>query len=196
MLRLGLTGGIGSGKSTVASFLRAQGASLLDADEISRQSTAAGGSAIPEIKRRFGDAFLTAEGALHRDRMRQHVFEHPEARRLLESIIHPRVHEAMEQQLQSSAARCVVFDVPLLVESGRWRQQLDRIVVVDCTAETQVSRVMARNGWNRDQVDRVMAQQSPRMKRIACADAVVWNDGIELHELQHVIESLVQQLGL
>lgn len=196
MLRLGLTGGIGSGKSTVARFLHALGAGVIDADEISRQSTAAGGSAMPEIRRQFGDAFVTVEGALNRDRMRQHVFEHPEAKRLLESIIHPRVHEAMERQVQSSTARCVVFDVPLLVESGRWRQRVDRVVVVDCTTETQASRVMARNGWTRDQVDQVVAQQSPRAQRLACADAVVWNDGIELHELQHVIEGLAQQLGL
>jgi dephospho-CoA kinase len=196
MLRLGLTGGIGSGKSTVAKFLHAQGTCVIDADEISRQSTAAGGAAMPEIRRQFGNAFVTAEGALNRDRMRQHVFEHPDARRLLESIIHPRVHETMARQLQSSTARCVVFDVPLLVESGRWRPQLDRVVVVDCTPETQASRVMARNGWTRDQVDKVISQQSPRVKRLACADVVVWNDGIELNQLQHVVGGLAQQLGL
>lgn len=196
MLRLGLTGGIGSGKSTVAKFLQAQGACVIDADEISRQSTAAGGAAMPEIRRQFGDVFVTPEGALHRDRMRQHVFDHPEARRLLESIVHPRVHEAMEQLVRSSTARCVVFDVPLLVESGRWRQQLDWVVVVDCTTETQASRVMARNGWPRDQVEKVMGQQSPRSRRLACADAVVWNDGIELNELEQMTEGLWQQLGL
>ena len=196
MLRLGLTGGIGSGKSTVARLLHAHGATVIDADHIARMCTQPGGAAMPEVRRHFGEAFVTADGAMDRDRMRGHVFAHPEARRVLESIIHPLVHEELERQVEASPSDCVVFDVPLLVESGRWRPRLDRVLVVDCGHETQITRVMARNGWPRQQVESIMAQQSPRAKRLASADLVIWNDGIDQPGLQSVVLGVAQRLGL
>jgi len=135
-LRIGLTGGIGSGKSTVGQMLQARGAALIDADAIARSVTAAHGSAIPAIAQTFGPEFITAEGAMDRDRMRAHVFRHPPAKQALEAIIHPLVMQEAQRQAQEAIAKghqTLVFDVPLLVESGaRWRTQVDRILVVDC----------------------------------------------------------------
>lgn len=196
MLRLGLTGGIGSGKSTVARLLHTCGATVIDADQIARMCTLPGGSAMPEIRRHFGEAFITSDGAMDRNKMREHAFAHPEARRLLESIVHPRVHEELERQVQASTSDCVVFDVPLLVESGRWRPQLDRVLVVDCSHETQIARVMTRNGWPRQQVENIIAQQSTRTRRLTCADGVIWNDDIDLPGLQSVVMGMAQRLGL
>ena len=196
MRRVGLTGGIGSGKSTVAKSLQACGATILDADHIARMSTQAGGAAMPDIRHHFGDAFIAADGSMDRDRMRAHVFAHPHAKQLLESIIHPRVHEELERLVQTSTSDCVVFDVPLLVESDRWRPRLDTVLVVDCTQETQVVRVMTRNGWPRQQVESIIAQQSPRARRLASADSVIWNDGVDLPALQDLVLGMARRLGL
>jgi dephospho-CoA kinase len=196
MRRVGLTGGIGSGKSTVAKSLQACGATILDADHIARLSTQAGGAAMPDIRHHFGDAFIAADGSMDRDRMRAHVFAHPHAKQLLESIIHPRVHEELERLVQTSTSDCVVFDVPLLVESDRWRPRLDTVLVVDCTQETQVVRVMTRNGWPRQQVESIIAQQSPRARRLASADSVIWNDGVDLPALQDLVLGMARRLGL
>jgi dephospho-CoA kinase len=179
-LRVGLTGGIGSGKSTVAGMLAACGAAIIDADAISRQTTAPGGAAIPLIVQAFGADLVTVGGALDRDHMRELVFSDPDAKRRLEAIIHPLVGaETARQaaQAQQSGQACIVFDVPLLVESGRWRQQLDRVLVVDCSEETQISRVMARSSWTRQMVEQVMAGQASRMQRLAAADVCINNDG-------------------
>jgi dephospho-CoA kinase len=148
-VRIGLTGGIGSGKSTVLAMLQALGAVAIDADAISRATTAPGGAAIPLIARQFGPEFIAADGALDRARMRERAYAHPESRRELEQIIHPLVGEEIARQVEAAlaaGARCIVFDIPLLVESGRWRQQVDRVLVVDCEPETQVARVAARSG--------------------------------------------------
>lgn len=199
-LRVGLTGGIGSGKSTVAGMLAACGAAIIDADAISRQTTAPGGAAIPLIIRQFGDEMVTADGALDRDRMRALVFSDPAARRRLETIIHPLVGaETARQAAQAEEAgrRCIVFDVPLLVESGRWRPQVDRVLVVDCSEETQVERVMARNGWTREQVGQVMAGQASRSQRLAAADVSVANDGgVSLAALALLVRQAAQRFGL
>lgn len=151
---------------------------------------------MPEIRRHFGDAFVATDGAMDRDKMREHAFAHPEAKRLLESIVHPLVHEELKRQVQASTSNCVVFDVPLLVESGRWRPQLDRVLVVDCSHETQVARVMTRNGWPRQQVENIIAQQSTRARRLACADGVIWNDEVDLPGLQTVVREMALRLGL
>lgn len=197
ILRLGVTGGIGSGKSTVARLLVADGAVLVDADAISRQVTAPGGAALPEIARQFGGDLVLADGAMDRDRMRQLVFDDPSARRRLEAIIHPLVtQEAMRQSGQAlktaKAGGCIVFDIPLLVESGRWRQQLDHVLVVDCSEATQVARVVARNGWTQEAVEKIMAGQASRAQRLAAADSCLFNDGLSLEALA----LLVRQLGL
>ncbi|MDP2817848.1 MAG: dephospho-CoA kinase [Polaromonas sp.] len=199
-LRVGLTGGIGSGKSTVARMLAECGAVIIDADAISRQTTAPGGAAILLIAKAFGADFVTAEGTLDRDRMRELVFSDPDAKRRLETIIHPLV--SAETARQAAQARqlghaCMVFDVPLLVESGRWRRQLDQVLVVDCSEETQISRVMARSGWTRQMVEQVMAGQASRMLRLAAADVCIDNDGtVSLGALALRVRQAAQRFGL
>lgn len=198
-LRIGLTGGIGSGKSTVAKILADCGAVIVDADAISRQLTAAGGDAISAIGQIFGPAFITPEGALDRDAMRQQVFSDPAAKRRLEAIVHPLVTAETARQAsaaESSGARCLVFDVPLLVESGRWRQQLHQVLVVDCTEELQISRVMARNGWTREAVQKVMDAQASRAQRLAAADICIYNETQSLADLASLTRTAAARFGL
>jgi dephospho-CoA kinase len=198
-LRVGLTGGIGSGKSTVLAMLAARGAAVIDADAISRATTAAGGAAIAAIARTFGPEFITADGALDRERMRARAYAEPQARKDLEAIIHPLVGAESERQVQAAlaaGARCIVFDIPLLVESGRWRRQVDRILVVDCHAATQVQRVVARSGLAPAQVEAIMAAQAPRALRLAAADVVVFNEGITLEQLQAQVAQAARAFGL
>lgn len=198
-LRIGLTGGIGSGKSTVARTLVACGAALVDADAISRAVTAVGGAAIPEISAQFGSHLIAADGAMDRERMRQLAFDDPSTRRRLESIVHPLVGlETLRQYEQAVVAgsRCVVFDIPLLVESGRWRQQLDQVLVVDCSEATQIHRVMARNGWPRDVVEKILAGQASRGQRLSAADICLYNDDISLPALEAQVRQLAARFGL
>lgn len=198
-LRIGLTGGIGSGKSTVARTLVACGATLVDADAISRAVTAAGGVAVKEIAAQFGGQFVTADGAMDRDLMRQLAFTDASARRRLEAIVHPLVSRETLRQYESAVSAgstCVVFDVPLLVESGRWRQQLDQVLVVDCSEATQVNRVMARNGWSREAVEKVIAGQASRAQRLSAADLCVYNDGLPLDALDLQVRRLAARFGL
>jgi dephospho-CoA kinase len=197
--RLGLTGGIGSGKSTVAALLAKQGAHVIDADAISRAATGPGGSAIAAIRAQFGPAMVNAQGALDRDQMRALVFTNPEARRQLERIVHPLVGLAIAAQTQvaeQSGARCIVLDIPLLVESAHWRASLERVLVVDCTEATQVARVTARSGLGDTEVLAIMANQAPRAQRLACADGVVFNDGINLDQLAELVREIGHQFGL
>jgi dephospho-CoA kinase len=200
--RIGLTGGIGSGKSTVARLLVACGAVLVDADAIARQVTAAGGAAVKEIASQFGDQVITAEGAMDRDRMRQLAFNDPAARQRLEDIIHPLVRqETMRQSEQAVKAAmgggaCIVFDIPLLVESGRWRQQVDHVLVVDCSEATQIARVMVRNGWTQEAVEKIMAGQASRAQRLAAADSCIYNDGLSLEALDLLVHQLATRFGL
>ena len=199
-LRLGLTGGIGSGKSTVAGFLADAGAAILDADAISRSLTQVGGRAIPALLAEFGETLITPEGALNRDAMRSLVFSDPDSKRRLESIIHPLVSLLMQEQAQTAIQQgktCLVFDVPLLVEGiARWRSQVDKICVVDCLPETQVQRVMARSQLSRPEVERIMAQQASREQRLACADVVISNEGIDLTQLQAKVREMWASFGL
>ncbi|MFO6418874.1 dephospho-CoA kinase [Hylemonella sp. W303a] len=206
-LRLGLTGGIGSGKSTVASMLAARGAVVIDADAISRASTAPKGAAIEALRAAFGPEMIAADGSLDRARMRQRVFADPSARLRLEGIVHPLVHaqtEAMTTLAVAEGARCIVYDVPLLVESswtrrhdGRrtWREALDRILVVDCSPATQITRVGTRSGLTRSEVEAIMSQQARRDQRLEAADHVICNDGISLAELEAQITALVTLLS-
>ncbi len=197
--RIGLTGGIGSGKSTVGRMLTACGAALLDADEISRQLTAPGGAALAALAKRFGARSIAADGAMDRDYMRQLAFGDPAVKQQLEAIIHPLVgQEALRQSREAVAARraCIVFDIPLLVESGRWRQQLDRVLVVDCSEATQIERVMARNGLAREMVEKIMAAQASRSQRVTAADFCICNDGLSLAALELQVRQLARRFGL
>jgi dephospho-CoA kinase len=192
-LHIGLTGGIGSGKSTVARWLVAQGAALVDTDAIARALTAPHGAALSAIAQTFGPDMVGTDGALDRDRMRTLVFGEPAARRQLEAILHPLIGEqasAEATQAAQSGARAVVFDVPLLAESKHWRSRVDRVLVVDCEETTQVNRVMARSGWTEDTVRRVIAQQASRSFRRSIADAVIYNDALSMQTLQIQVNSL------
>jgi dephospho-CoA kinase len=197
-MRVGLTGGIGSGKSTVAGFLREAGAALVDTDAISRALTLAGGAAMPAIAQHFGADFVAADGALDRDRMRELAFSDAGAKRRLEAILHPLITaEALAQADAAEAARSplVVFDVPLLVESSRWRPRVARVLVVDCSTETQIERVLQRPGWTRERVDGALAAQTTRQARRAAADVVLLNDGIALATLRNEVLGLATRWG-
>jgi dephospho-CoA kinase len=198
-LKLGLTGAIGSGKSTVAAILSRLGATVLDADAVSRQASAAGGAAIPAIAQTFGAGFIAADGSLQRDAMRALVFTDPSAKARLEAIIHPIVGQQMgllEQQAIASACPLLVFDIPLLVESPRWRPRLDLVMVVDCELETQIQRVMQRSGWSREQVQQVVTAQASRALRLSAADVVIYNDGIDIHTLERQVQQWAHRFGL
>lgn len=196
-VHVGLTGGIGSGKSTVAAMLADCGAAVIDSDAIARKVTAAGGAAIAPIARQFGAAFITPEGAMDRDAMRQLVFTDAQAKMHLEAIVHPLVGEETARQAAKATSACVVFDVPLLVESGRWRQRVDRVLVVDCSEETQIARVMARNGWTREAVQQVIAGQASRAQRLAAADICIYNDTpLSLDALGVMVRQLARRFGL
>lgn len=198
-LTLGLTGGIGSGKSTVAQMLADLGAGVVDADAISRATTARGGSAIGAIRAQFGADFVEANGALQRERMRQHIFSNPAAKARLEAIIHPLVAQeiAMQTQALSDAGHaCIVFDIPLLVESGHWRKRLQRVLVVDCNPATQISRVTVRSGLPAEQIQAIITAQATRQQRLAAADAVLCNDGISVLELKVLVQQMAARFGL
>jgi dephospho-CoA kinase len=196
--RLGLTGGIGSGKSTVGQMLIDAGAALMDADAIARSVTAPGGSAIAAISQIFGADFITAEGALNRDRMRTLVFSDASAKQRLEAIIHPLVSLATQAQTQAAIEaghKLLVFDVPLLVESGRWRAQLDGVLVVDCEAATQIERVMARSGLTAEAVQSIISAQATRTQRLQAADWVIFNEGLSLDTLKGEVHQIMRDLS-
>ena len=190
-LRIGLTGGIGSGKSTVARRFGALGALVVDTDALGQALTAPGGAAIAAIASAFGADMIDPSGAMDRARMRALVFAQPDERRRLEAILHPMIGEATRTQAsRAGAGQAVVFDVPLLTESGTWRQRVDRILVVDCPTATQVARVVQRSGWTADAVERAIAHQATRAQRRAIADAVIVNDGLSLAQLEAEVDAL------
>ncbi len=182
-LRVGLTGGIGSGKSTVATELVRCGAVLVDTDAIARSIAAPGGAAIPALIQAFGAEAIAADGSLDRTRMRALAFADATAKARLEAILHPLIGAEARRQAEAAGARPVVFDVPLLAESGRWRARVHRILVVDCSIDTQVQRVTRRPGWTEAAAHNVVAQQATREQRRAIADAVLHNEDITLDEL-------------
>ena len=198
--RIGLTGGIGSGKSTVAGMLAELGAAVIDADAISRSLTAPGGRAIEAIRARFGPEMVGADGAMDRQAMRARVFADAQARAQLEAIIHPLVGQITREQAEAAVragARCLVHDVPLLVEGGaRWRAAVDRVLVVDCDSDTQRARVAARSGLALAEIDRIIAQQASRAQRLACADIVVYNQGLDLAALNAEVRQAARHFGL
>lgn len=195
-LRVGLTGGIGSGKSTVAAMLKDLGAVIVDTDLIARTLTAPGGEAIEAIAAAFGPEALTTGAALDRSRMRDRVFADPTAKQRLEAILHPMIRAETERQAAIAVAAhapAVVFDVPLLVEAAHWRARVDKVLVVDCRESTQVERVLHRPGWTAAAAQAVIAQQATRAERLAVADAVIVNDGIPLAQLAGEVDAVWQR---
>lgn len=190
---IGLTGGIGSGKSTVAALLVEQGACLVDTDAIARALTLPGGAAMGPVAAAFGPGALAADGALDRAYMRQLVFQDPAAKLRLEGILHPLIGAEARRQAAEAGERPVIYDVPLLTESSHWRARVARVLVVDCSEDTQAARVAARPGWDDASARRVIAQQAPRKTRRAIADAVIHNDGISLDALRQAVQALWQQ---
>ncbi|MBS1169471.1 MAG: dephospho-CoA kinase [Burkholderiaceae bacterium] len=174
---VGLTGGIGSGKTTVAKLFSQRGASVVDTDAIARSLTQPGGAAIDAIRAEFGPEAIGASGAMDRARMREQVFADPQVKKRLEGILHPLIRLQCEQAASAATGDYVIFDVPLLVETPYWRERVARILVVDCPEELQLSRVMARSGMSEVQVKAIIAAQATRQQRLSVADDVIINDG-------------------
>jgi dephospho-CoA kinase len=173
--KLGLTGGIGSGKTQVANLLAGWGASVIDTDLIAHTLTAPAGQAIEPIRQVFSAEVIDSSGALNRARMRELVFADPARRVELEAILHPLIAQAVDQEAAQAQGLYVVFVVPLLVESGRWRQKIDRLCVVDCDQSTQIERVQCRSGLELATIQNILAAQATREQRLAVADDVIDN---------------------
>ena len=193
---VGLTGGIGSGKSAVADLFAERGIAVIDTDAIAHALTVPGGAAMAAIRAEFGDGVANADGALDRAAMRAMVFADPSARRRLEAILHPMIRSESERQLLASATHAdspyAILMVPLLIESGDYRKRVNRVAVVDCAESTQIARVMSRNGIARNEIERILAAQATRAERLAAADDVIDNDG-NLAALPPQIERLHRQ---
>ena len=174
---IGLTGGIGSGKTTVANLFGERGAALIDTDAIAHQLTTPGGAAIDAIRATFGDDFIGADGAMDRARMRAHVFADTGARKQLEAVLHPLIRSETARAAQAAHGDYLIFVVPLLVESQQWRTRTSRVLVVDCSEDVQIARVMQRNAMTRAQVEAIMAAQATRAERLAAADDIIENNG-------------------
>ena len=176
-----------------------QGATLIDADDISRATTASGGAAITSIAAQFGPGVVNADGSMNRDAMRQRIFSDSNARQQLEAIIHPLVsNESARQAEVARQAGCalLVFDIPLLVESSRWRNQLDKVLVVDCEVTTQISRVLQRSGWTQAMVANVIASQATRTQRLSAADLVIYNNALTLDDLAAQVREILLRITL
>ena len=193
---IGLTGGIGSGKTAVSDLLAKLGAGIVDTDLIAHQITAPNGSAISLIEKQFGPDFITDDGALKRDKMRSLVFAKPEARKSLEAITHPLIRQETARQalqLSKTGVPYLVFVVPLLIESGSWKSLIDHLVLVDCPEETQIQRVMQRSNLPREEVERILAAQASREERLKYADMVIENQG-GLKDLAVEVQKLHQKI--
>ena len=186
---VGLTGGIGSGKSAATAHFAALGATVVDTDLIAHALTAPGGAAIEAIRRTFGADMLTPDGSLDRAAMRALAFQRPAARRQLEAILHPMIRDESAQQCREASGPYVVLAVPLLIESGTYRERCNRICVVDCPEALQVARVRQRNALPEEQIRSIMAAQASRAQRLAAADDVIDNSGT-LAELEAQVERL------
>lgn len=193
---IGLTGGIGSGKSTVSHLLGDLGAGVIDTDLIAHQITAPRGKAIPAIEAKFGSEYIDAHGALIRPKMRTLIFEDPKSRLILEQITHPLIREETTKQafvLAQSEVPYLLFVVPLLIESASWRNLVDYLIVVDCSVETQISRVMQRNNIPRQVVENILRAQAGRQERLQAANVVIENEG-DLKSLELKVFNLHQKL--
>lgn len=184
---VGLTGGIGSGKSTVADLFAAQGAAVIDTDLIAHQLTAVGGAAIPAIRESFGAELIQPDGAMDRAAMRERVFADPAEKKRLEAIMIPLIRRTTREAAEQAQGAYLLFVVPLLVESGLWRQRVSRVLTVDCPEEVQLRRVMQRNNLSEAQVRAIIASQASRAERLAAADDVISNEGDSAALLPQVV---------
>ncbi|WP_395025524.1 dephospho-CoA kinase [Comamonas odontotermitis] len=196
--RIGVTGGIGSGKSTVSERFAQLGCAVIDADQIARALTLPGGAAIAAIQAQFGAHFITQDGALDRTQMREAVFQDPGAKQKLEAILHPLIQRSIFDRYADaclhSDAKMVIFDIPLLAESGQWSPRLDQVIVVDCEERTQRARVQARSQLSAEAVNAIMAQQASREQRLRKADWVIWNETLSLQALGDEVLGLYNEL--
>ncbi|MCL2590797.1 MAG: dephospho-CoA kinase [Betaproteobacteria bacterium] len=188
-LKIGLTGGMGSGKSTVAARFANHGIEVVDIDAIARELAVPGGAAIPALRAAFGEAMIAADGGLDRPRMRALVFADPAVRARLEGILHPLIEAQGLRRCAEARSPYVIVDVPLLAETGRWRKHCDRVCVVDCPRELQIARAAARDGHPHDEVETILSAQASREARLAIADDVVDNSGT-LDALQAQVDAL------
>lgn len=191
-LDIGVTGGIGCGKTTVCDLFAAQGASIIDTDQIAHRICAPGGIAIEPLRAEFGADCLTAEGALDRARMRERVFADRDAKTRLEAILHPLIGQQTRHEAEQASGPYRMFVVPLLIESGTWQSRVDRVLVIDCPPELQITRVMARSNLPKEQVEAIMASQVTREQRLAAADDIIDNSG-PLSAISEQITRLHQQ---
>ena len=190
---VGLTGGIGSGKSVVASLFEKLGAAVVDTDVIAHQLTEAGGAAIPAIQARFGGDFLNADGSLNRSAMRQRVYSDPNAKQALENILHPMIRQRVDAEIATRQAQYVMLAVPLLVETGAYRDRVERVVVVDCSEELQLTRTAARSKLSSAEIKSIMATQAARAERLRHANDIILNNG-ELGSLSISVAVIDQRL--
>lgn len=186
---VGLTGGIGCGKSKAAEFFAELGAEVVDTDATSHALTGPGGQAMDPIAAAFGPSYVRPDGALDRARMRSLVFADPAAKARLEAILHPLIRAESLRRIRDSAAPYVILVVPLLLETGGYRELLSRVLVVDCDRSRQIARVVARSGLAEDEIGRIMRAQLPRAERVAAADDVLVNDA-DLETLRARVRAL------
>ena len=184
---IGLTGGIGSGKTMVANLFEEQGASIVDTDDVAKNLTLSGGEAIEPIRKEFGEEFILPDGAMNRSRMRELVFSNPDERLKLEAIMHPLIRKVSLELAGTATGTYVIFVIPLLVELPIWQGMGTRILTVDCPEELQIERVMKRNNMSREQVTAIMAAQATRQQRLAIADDVIVNDKSVAEVLKEVV---------
>jgi len=187
--RIGLTGGIGSGKSVATAIFHELGAAIVDTDQISHELTAPAGAAIAAIADRFGACYLAPDGSLDRGKMRRLVFSDPQSKRALEAILHPLIRETAKRQIAAVSQPYVLVVVPLLLETGAYSDMIDRVLVVDCDENLQIARAMKRSQLTADEVGVILAAQSSRKQRLALADDVLRNDS-DIASLRHQIEAL------
>ncbi len=190
MYAIGLTGGIGSGKTTVAELFAAYGIPIIDTDLIARQITASGGLAIPRIMQTFGQDFIAPDGSLDRAHMRELIFSDENARHRLEAITHPLIRMEAAHACKAARGPYLLIVVPLLIEAGHWKNRVDRILIVDCAIETQIARVMQRNGFTRQQVLAIIARQATREERLAAATDIIVNESRHQPPLTEQISAL------
>jgi len=186
-LIIGLTGGIGSGKTSATRFFAAEGIAIIDADTIAHELTGAQGDAIPNIKKYFGVDFITKNGKLDRKKMKNRIFSDINSRKKLEEILHPLIQAEIMHRIETASSPYIIVVAPLLLETGDYCETVTRILVVDCNEEYQISRTVSRDGLSKEEVRTIMATQKPRQERLNQADDVIVND-TDISSLQEKVK--------